>query len=164
MFKLVLLVMVILLSGTSLGQFLGGEVERSPTIELDLMVLDASQVAKLDRIAVIGNVAVIKKSVSSKYVVALSSAPTLLVVRDPASGKYGTTDGGMIISFEPEQNLKTIALDHGLLIKHRFSAVPKGVLISSNSADVASYLKALRADSRVISADLDVNFYDLRAQ
>ena len=164
MVKIVLLVIMILLSGASLGQFLGGEVERSPTIELDLMALDVSQVAELDRIAVIGNVAVIKKSVSSKYVVALSSAPALLVVRDPASGKYGTTDGGMIISFEPEQNLTTIALDHGLDIKHRFSAVPKGVLISSNSTDVASYLKALRADSRVISADLDVNFYDLRAQ
>ena len=164
MFKLVLLVMVILLSGTSLGQLLGGEVERSPTIELDLMVLDASQVAELDRIAVIGNVAVIKKSVSSKYVGALSSAPTLLVVRDPASGKYGTTDGGIIISFEPEQNLKTIASDYGLVIKHRFSAVSKGVLIPSNSTDIASYLRSLRADSRVISADLDVNFYDLRAQ
>ena len=164
MFKLVLLVMVILLSGTSLGQFLGGEVDGSPTIELDLMVLDASQVAELDRIAVIGNVAVIKKSFSSKYVGALSSASTLLVVRDPASGKYGTTDGGMIISFEPEQNLTTIASDHGLVIKHRFSAVPKGVLISPNSNDIASYLRSLRADSRVISADLDVNFYDLRAQ
>ena len=94
---------------------------------------------------------------------ALSSAPALLVVQDPTNGKYGTTDGGIIISFEAEQNLSVIASDHGLDIKHGFSAVPKGVLMPSNGADIASYLESLRADSRVISADLDVNFYDLRA-
>ena len=160
MVRLTLLVTVILLSGTSLGQFLGSEEERSPTIASDLMVLDASQVAELDRIAVIGNVAVIKKGMSSKYVGALSSAPVLLVVRDPSSGKYGTTDGGIIISFEAEQNLSAIASDHGLNIKHEFSALPMGVLMSSDINAAGSYLSSLRADPRIVTADLDVNYYD----
>ena len=86
MFRLAVVAAMLLFGGTSVGQLLGSEEERSPTIASDLMVLNASQVAELDRIAVIGNVAVIKKAVSSKYVGALSSAPSLLVVRDPSSG------------------------------------------------------------------------------
>ena len=160
MFRLVVVVTMLLFSGSSVGQFLGSEEERSPTIASDLMVLEASQVAELDRIAVIGNVAVVKKTVSSKYVGALSSAPILLVVRDPTSGKYGTTDGGIIIIFEAEQNLSAIASDHGLGIKHRFSALPMGVLMPSNTGAAASYLSSLRADPRIVTADLDVNYYD----
>ena len=119
MVRLTLLVTVILLSGTSLGQFLGSEVERSPTIASDLVVLDASEVAESDRVAVIGSKAIVNKSTTAKYATAIAFAASLLVVQDPASGKYGTSDGGIIVRFSEGENLADIASDHGLDIKAR---------------------------------------------
>ncbi len=162
MIKLASLVTMILLCSTSLGQFLGSEVERSPTIASDLMVLDASQVAESDRVAVIGNKAIVNKSTTAKYASALAVAASLLVVQDSASGKYGTSDGGIIVRFSEGENLADIASDHGLTIKHEFSALPMGVLMPSDIDAAAFYLSSLRADSRIVTADLDVNYYDAK--
>jgi hypothetical protein len=55
-----------------------------------------------------------------------------------------------------------IAADYGLDLKHEFSALPMGELLPKNINAAASVLTSLRADSRIISADLDVNFYDAK--
>jgi hypothetical protein len=150
-------------NGLAFGEFRGSLADRSPTVAPDLIVLEASQVAESDRIAVIGNKAVINKSASSKYASALAFAPSLFVVQDPITGKYGTSDGGIVIRFSEGENLAAIAADYGMDIKHEFSALPMGVLMPFNTGAAASYLSSLRADFRVVTADLDVNFNDLRA-
>jgi hypothetical protein len=161
--KTLLLLLLIISSILVYAEFTGSIEDRSPEIDLNLTVLDASVVAEADSLALLGDVAVIDKSVKGKYLIAASTSSSLLVVRDPMTGKYGTSDGGIITRTREGESLSAIAADYGLDLKHEFSALPMGVLMPKNISAAASVLTTLRADSRILSADLDVNFYDARA-
>lgn len=161
--KTLLSLLMIISSFLVFAEYIDPFEDRSPAIDLNLTVLDASVVAQADRLALLGDVAVIDKSGEGKYSRPASTGSSLLVVRDPMTGKYGTSDGGIIIRTRESESLLAIAADYGLDLKHEFSALPMGVLMPKNISAAASVLTALRADSRIISADLDVNFYDARA-
>jgi len=160
--KTLLSLLLIISSILVYAEFTGSIEDRSPEIDFNLTVLDASAVAEADSLALLGDVAVIDKSVEGKYLRASSTGSSLLVVRDPMTGKYGTSDGGIIIRTRESESLSAIAADYGLDLKHEFSALPMGVLMPKNISAAASVLTSLRADSRIISADLDVNFYDAK--
>ncbi len=161
--KIVLLLLLIISSILVYAEYMDPFEDRSPAIDPNLTVLDASVVAQADRLALLGDVAVIDKSNEGKYSRPASTGSSLLVVRDPMTGKYGTSDGGIIIRTRENESLSAIAADYGLDLKHEFSALPMGVLMPKNISAAASVLTTLRADSRILSADLDVNFYDARA-
>lgn len=161
--KTLLSLLMIISSFLVFAEYIDPFEDRSPAIDLNLTVLDASVVAQADRLALLGDVAVIDKSGEGKYSRPASTGSSLLVVRDPMTGKYGTSDGGIIIRTRESESLLAIAADYGLDLKHEFSALPMGVLMPKNISAAASVLTALRADSRIISAHLDVNFYDARA-
>jgi hypothetical protein len=160
--KTILSLLLIISSLLVFAEFIEPVQDRSPKIDLNLTAIDASVVPEADRLALLGDVAVIDKSVEGKYSRPASSGLSLLVVRDPMTGKYGTSDGGIIVRTRDGESLTAIAADYGLDLKHQFSALPMGVLIPTNISTAASYLNSLRADSRIISADLDVNFYDAK--
>ena len=160
--KILLSLSLIISSLLVFAEFIEPLEDRSPVIDLNLTITDASAVAEIDRVALLGGVAVINKSVEGKYSRAASTGSSLLVVRDPITGKYGTSDGGIIIGTREGESLSAIAADYGLDLKHEFSALPMGVLLPKNISAAASVLTSLRADSRIISADLDVNFYDAK--
>jgi hypothetical protein len=161
--KTLLSLLLIISSFLVFAEYMDPFEDRSPAIDPNLTVLDASVVAQADRLALLGDVAVIDKSVEGKYSRPASTGSSLLVVRDPMTGKYGTSDGGIIIRTRESESLSAIAADYGLDLKHEFSALPMGVLMPKNISAAASILTTLRADSRILSADLDVNFYDARA-
>ena len=161
--KTLLSLLLIISSFLVFAEYMDPFEDRSPAIDPNLTVLDASVVAQADRLALLGDVAVIDKSVEGKYSRPASTGSSLLVVRDPMTGKYGTSDGGIIIRTRESESLSAIAADYGLDLKHEFSALPMGVLMPKNISAAASVLTTLRADSRILSADLDVNFYDARA-
>ena len=146
--------------GLAFAEFLGSLADRSPSVAQNLTVLDASVVSDEDRLALLDNRAVVNKSVVINYPASASIGTVLLVVQDSMSGKYGTTDGGIIVQIQEGQSLSAVASDYGMDIKHEFSALPMGVLMPSNINAAASYLSSLRADSRIVTADLDVNYYD----
>ena len=160
--KILLSLLLIISSLLVFAEFIEPVRDRSPKIDLNLTVIDASVVPEADRLALLGDVAVIDKSVEGKYLRAASTGSSFLVVRDPMTGKYGTSDGGIIIGTREGESLSAIAADYGLDLKHEFSALPMGVLLPKNISAAASVLTSLRADSRIISADLDVNFYDAK--
>ena len=161
--KTLLSLLLIISSFLVFAEYMDPFEDRSPAIDPNLTVLNASVVAQADRLALLGDVAVIDKSVEGKYSRPASTGSSLLVVRDPMTGKYGTSDGGIIIRTRESESLSAIAADYGLDLKHEFSALPMGVLMPKNISAAASVLTTLRADSRILSADLDVNFYDARA-
>ena len=161
--KTILTLYFLIFGSLALAESHGSIEVREPVIEQNLVVLNAALVAESDRLALLGDLAVIDKTAAGGFAVSASKSRGLLVVRDPMTGKYGTSDGGIIIRTREGESLSAIAADYGLALKHEFSALPMGVLMPKNINAAASILITLKADSRILSADLDVNFYDARA-
>ena len=161
--KTMLILHFLIFGSLALAESHGSIEVRQPVIKQNLVVLNAALVAESDRLALLGDLAVIDKTAAGGFEVSASKSRGLLVVRDPMTGKYGTSDGGIIIRTREGKSLSAIAADYGLDLKHEFSALPMGVLMPKNISAAASVLTTLRADSRILSADLDVNFYDARA-
>ena len=161
--KTILTLYFLIFGSLALAESHGFIEVREPVIKQNLVVLNAALVAESDRLALLGDLAVIDKTAAGGFAVSASKSRGLLVVRDPMTGKYGTSDGGIIIRTREGESLSAIAADYGLDLKHEFSALPMGVLMPKNISAAASILTTLKADSRILSADLDVNFYDARA-
>tara|TARA_B100001989_G_scaffold240889_1_gene206336 strand:- start:293 stop:784 length:492 start_codon:yes stop_codon:yes gene_type:complete len=158
--KIILPLLMLCFCTKVLSQGLESFEERALVVEPSLSVVDVNSVAVLDRLATLGNLAVVRKDVERDTFDTASLGSSLLVVRDPRSGRYGTSDGSIIIRTVAGISLNDLAFEYGLAVKHSYSELPMGVLSPSDSDSVWSYLSALRMDSRVIFADLDVNFYD----
>ena len=138
--------------------------EDSPTISAELILLPLAMVAKKDRVAILGDKAVVMNAVAAKYNRAQSdSASTLRVVQDPVTEDYGTTDGGILVHLHSAGTLEGLAADYGLTVHHVFSAAPMGVLKAESIEAAPAYISTLRDDSRVISAKLDVSFMKMKA-
>ena len=150
------------LSSLAVGDALTSIVARAPVIERNLIVMDVTAVSNSDRIAQLGELAVLDKAAASGYAVSTSARPGLLVVRHPRTGAYGTSDGGMIVRLLEGSLLQDIARDYGLFIKQEFSSIPMGTLEPADRTAVVSYLELLNTDPRVVFAELDVNFYEYK--
>jgi hypothetical protein len=132
----------------------------SPAISAELTLLPAAAVLERDRVAVIGKYAVLTKASARAYASAqITSGEQLLVVEDPSSGRLGTTDGGIVVHLHTADSLNGLAADYGLIVNHVFSASPAGVLAPEFRETVVTHLARLRDDARVVSAELNVNFY-----
>jgi hypothetical protein len=119
---------------------------------------------------VLGNKAVVTNAVAANYNQARSGSGAKLrvlqdpvgaklrVVQDPITEDYGTTDGGILVHLHSADTLDGLAADYGLTVHHAFSAVPMGVLKAKSIEAASAYISTLRDDSRVISAELDVNY------
>lgn len=135
----------------------------SPVISKELTLLPASAVLQRDRVALLGNHAVVTKASARAYVRAQTAASEQpLVVEDPANDRLGTTDGGIVVRLYSASSLQGLAADYGLIVSHVFTAQPAGVLVPEVRENAVSYLASLRDDSRVVSAGLNVNFYQER--
>ena len=150
------------LSALAVGDALMPIDARAPVIEQNLIVMNVTAVSDSDRIAQLGELAVLDKAAASGYAVSTSARPGLLVVRDPMTGAYGTSDGGMIVRLVEGSLLQDIARDYGLFIKQEFSSIPMGTLEPTDRTAVVSYLELLNKDPRVVFAELDVNFYEYK--
>jgi hypothetical protein len=73
--------------------------------------------------------------------------------------RFGTTDGGIVVYLHSAGSLDGPAADCGLIVNHVFTNSPAGVLAPEFRETAVTYLARLRDDSRVISAELNVNFY-----
>jgi hypothetical protein len=132
----------------------------SPVISAELTLLPATTVLERDRVAVLGNYAVLTKASALAYASAqIVSGEQLLVVVDHSSGRLGTTDGGIVVYLHSADSLDGLAADYGLIVNHVFTTSPAGVLAPESRETAVTYLARLSDDSRVISAELNVNFY-----
>ena len=148
--------------------------EDDPTIATELTVLPLAMVAEKDRVAVLGDKAVVTNAVAAKYnrvqsgsgeKLRVAQAPVgvkLRVVQDPVTEDYGTTDGGILVHLHSADTLEGLAADYGLTVHHAFSAVPMGVLKAQSVEAAPTYINTLRDDSRVISAELDVSYMRMK--
>ena len=150
---------VVIVFACSIAIAVGGSDDDGPTISAELTVLPLAMVAEKDRVAVLGDKAVVTKAAAAKYNRAQSvSESTLRVVQDPVTEDYGITDGGILVHLHSADTLEGLAADYGLTVHHAFSAVPMGVLKAESIEAAPAYISTLRDDPRVISAELDVNY------
>ena len=161
--KTILAVHFLTLSSLAFGDALKPIEVRGPVIEQNLVVMSSAAVSDADRIVQLGGLAVLDKTAAAGYSARASASQELLVVRNPMTGEYGTSDGGMIVRVRQGSLLQDIARDYSLSIKHEFSAIPMGTLLSADRTAVISYLDQLKQDPRVVFAELDVNFYSQKA-
>ena len=161
--RVILTFHLLMLSSLAFGSALQSLDVSPPVIEQNLVVMSSSAVLKTDRLAELGKLAVIEKSAASRYGASASANQGLLVVRNPMTGEYGTSDGGVIVRVQDRDQLKDVARDYGLIVKHVFSAAPMGILMSINRTAVMSHLEMLNEDPRVLFAELNVNFYNQKA-
>ena len=164
--KLIVLVICLLCVGAQ-AELLGSLPESPHKIEFDLMVLDKKSARNLEKIAVVGDKAIVERGVT----VAGNSLPgnslandDLYVVRRSRDNRLGTTDGAILVYLTPEASLSAVASERSLTIKHEFSALNGGLLEPANLALVESEIALLVLDLSVRSAELNTNFYLVEPQ
>ena len=136
----------------------------SLVISSKLTLLPASFVFQQDQIALLGDHAVLTKTAAREYATEqIDSGPQLLVVEDASTGRLGTSDGGIVVMLYSASSLDGLAADYGLTVKHAFTAQPAAVLNPSDIEIADTYVTKLREDYRVVSAELDANFYQEQA-
>jgi hypothetical protein len=85
------------------------------------------------------------------------------VVENVRTGRLGTTDGGIVVRVYSPSSLDGLSADYGLTVKHAFTAQPAAVLVPKAPEFADTYVAKLREDYRVVSAELNVNFYQEQA-
>jgi hypothetical protein len=119
----------------------------------------------LDRLGGLVVVNINETSTDRSFKTAASSAKlqkqsTLFVVEDITTNRYGTTDGGIIVHAGSNEVFEAVVADSGLSLKHRFKGMAAGILFSDDPRDWQKAIELLSKDDRVLSAELNVNFYD----
>lgn len=158
------LALTLLITGSGLA-LAAQDASSIPRIATELTVLPAAMVPARDRVAILGNNVVVTKAVAAKYVMPQKiTEAELLVVEDISHGQFGTTNGGIVVHLHAKDRLHDLAADYGLRVHHEFGALPMGVLLPAERESAGTVVMTLRADERVISAILDVNFYQEQAR
>ena len=161
MMKTALKTVVVCWAVMTAGQAKGQEALRIAT---DLALVPASLVSDAERLATLGDKAVVTKESASNY-----ESPSkvwgerVLVVENSRTGRLGTTDGGIVVRLHSSASLDGLSADYGLTVKHAFTAQPAAVLLPKDPEVADTYVAKLREDSRVVSAELNVNFYQEQA-
>ena len=167
MIKLAIVILSFAISGVTVNaESSRDEQAYSPVILSDLTLVELSAVSPGERIAILNGKAIVKKQKerAASALASTSGRNPLVVIQDPQTGRYGISDGGIIVRVHVARDLADIASDYGLNVKHAYSALPMGVLLPSDITKAPAYISALREDARVASADLDANYYDKKAQ
>ena len=161
MMKTALKTVVVCWAVMTAGQAKGQEALRIAT---DLALVPASLVSDAERLATLGDKAVVTNESASNY-----ESPSkvwgerVLVVENSRTGRLGTTDGGIGVRLYSSASLDGLSADYGLTVKHAFTAQPAAVLLPKDPEVADTYVAKLREDSRVVSAELNVNFYQEQA-
>ena len=161
MMKTALKTVVVCWAVMTAGQAKGQEALRIAT---DLALVPASLVSDAERLATLGDKAVVTNESASNY-----ESPSkvwgerVLVVENSRTGRLGTTDGGIVVRLYSSASLDGLSADYGLTVKHAFTAQPAAVLLPKDPEVADTYVAKLREDSRVVSAKLNVNFYQEQA-
>jgi hypothetical protein len=161
MMKTALKTVVVCWAVMTAGQAKGQEALRIAT---DLALVPASLVSDAERLATLGDKAVVTNESASNY-----ESPSrvwgerILVVENSRTGRLGTTDGGIVVRLYSSASLDGLSADYGLTVKHAFTAQPAAVLLPKDPEVADTYVAKLREDSRVVSAELNVNFYQEQA-
>lgn len=143
------------------GQAKGQEALRIAT---DLALVPASLVSDAERLATLGDKAVVTNESASNY-----ESPSrvwgerIFVVENSRTGRLGTTDGGIVVRLHSSASLDGLSADYSLTVKHAFTAQPAAVLLPEDPEVADAYVAKLREDDRVVSAELNVNFYQEQA-
>ena len=167
MIKLAIVILSIAISGVTVNaESLKDEARYSPVILSDLTLVELSTVSLGDRIAILNGKAIVKRKrdVAASALASTSGARSFVVIQDPQTGRYGISDGGIIVRVHVARDLVDVASDYGLDVKHTYNALPMGVLLPPVIAQATTYISDLREDARVASADLDTNYYNIKAQ
>jgi hypothetical protein len=152
----------------SLGNEFSGRYRDAIEARAELAVVPEKTVEEhlvLDRLGglVVVNINEISKDRSFKTAASsakLQKQGTLFVVEDITTNRYGTTDGGIIVHAESNEVFEAVVADSGLILKHRFKGMAVGILFSDDPRDWQKAIEALIKDERVLSAELNVNFYE----
>lgn len=161
MMKTTLVMVVVYWAVMTAGQVEGQE---APRIATELTLVPASLVPEADRLASLGDKAVVAKRSARNYVFPSTvSGERILVVENSRTGRLGTTDGGIVVRLYSSASLDGLSADYGLTVKHAFTAQPAAVLLPKDPEVADTYVAKLREDSRVVSAELNVNFYQEQA-
>ena len=161
MMKTALKTIVVCWAAMTAGQAKGQEALRIAT---DLALVPASLVSDAERLATLGDKAVVTSESASNY-----ESPSkvlgerILVVLNSRTGLLGTTDGGIVVRLHSSASLDGLSADYGLTVKHAFTAQPAAVLLPEDPEVADAYVAKLREDDRVVSAELNVNFYQEKA-
>jgi hypothetical protein len=161
MMKTALKTVVVCWAVMTAGQAKGQEALRIAT---DLALVPASLVSDAERLATLGDKAVVTNESASNY-----ESPSrvwgerILVVENSRTGRLGTTDGGIVVRLHSSTSLDGLSADYGLTVKHAFTAQPAAVLLPEDPEVADAYVAKLREDDRVVSAELNVNFYQEQA-
>ncbi|MDA8954130.1 hypothetical protein N9H90_10270 [Pseudomonadales bacterium] len=164
--KLLITVICILSASVQAG-LLGAPADSSAKFEPGLIILDITNTIASERIAVLGDKAVVKKSVLAQRMSALenySRTQNTYVIRRSSDNRLGTTDGAVLIYLHSGVSLSAVAIEFGLTIKHEFSALNGGLLMPSSVNSTDQIIARLLLDSRVRSAELNANYYLVEAQ
>jgi len=132
----------------------------NPIVMSDLAVVSLSDAEKSARVAVLGDKAVVAKGVGVTRASAGRDVE-LLVIQHPSNGRYGTSDGGILVFLHAAGDLEGLAADYGLNIKDSLSSAPIGILHPADIETSVSFLEPLRSDPRVVAAQLDTNYYEV---
>jgi hypothetical protein len=152
----------------SFGSEFSGRYRDAIEARADLAVVPEKNVKEhfvLDRLGGLVVVNINEISEDRSFKTATSSAKlqkqgALFVVEDITTNRYGTTDGGIIVHAESNEVFEAVVTDSGLILKHRFKGIAAGVLFSDDPRDWQKAIELLNNDDRVLSAELNVNFYD----
>tara|TARA_E500000178_G_C16979221_1_gene734893 strand:- start:122 stop:628 length:507 start_codon:yes stop_codon:yes gene_type:complete len=140
--------------------------DQAPRYELatDVVLARASQVPASSIGARLGDLAVVKRSAlptATTYGATISKGgKTLTLIRDSLSGRYGTTDGSLLVQWESTALLEAIAASHALSVDQVFTGMRVAQLRPSKGEYVISVMMQLEQDARVAKVSLNTNFYD----
>jgi len=162
------IISILLLSSTLQADEFRQSTPNNYVIRDDLILVPEEALNNQVAIEKLGNFSVVEKKLAQRTWSSRSKA----MVRNPESNdqsfvienaktkQLGTTNGGIIVYARNKEDLEEIIETASLEVGHRFGSVPGVILFSQDPRNWNSALKVLRADARVVAAELDTNFYE----
>lgn len=153
------------LSEATFAQTLG-DTYRLPGLEQGLVAIDLSSTLPKDRLAIIGEKAIVASDALSAPPYprgARESGQRLLVIRRPNDGALGITDGSILLSLREADDLASVVSDHGLEIDRIFSTESIALLKPIGAKQIPGTVDRLISDARVLSAELNSNYQSFSA-
>ena len=133
----------------------------------DKVLVDPASVSGESILARVGDLVVVNQEDAPEDAAAMadstqrSMAPPRFLIQD-AMGRYGTTDGMLLVKVVELRDLDDVALDYNLDLAQRYEPVSVGLFRVSDVSAIAQKIAALRADSRTVYVTVNTTFYDVK--
>jgi hypothetical protein len=159
--KIVLTVLSLFLSSALVAEIVQSQKQNIEILP-EAYLVDVSEFPEVEFVAVLGEKGVLLEgSDISSASIAGAADRKRLVIRDVRTGKYGTTDGSVIVSLANFADLERLVADYGLTIVHRFELLSRVVVRPDSIFIAGAVSRTLLGDARVLDAELNVDLYDV---